>query len=127
MKRSLQGALGPMGVRPVDATTSTTVNDVDRSREWLGLVPRALGKAGVSHKRAAADMEIDAGLLSAQLSGSPGKHLSWLRMGALPPTFWRELILLIVDFHDITIGPSQQDADDAAIGRLVREVVTRCR
>ena len=128
MRRSLQGTFGPMEVRPLDDGPSTDVNEVDRRREWLGLVPLALGKAGISQKAAAVDMDgIDPGLLSAQLAGVPGKHLSWTRMGGLPPAFWRELILLILDFHAITIGASQQDVDDAHIGRLVREAVQRCR
>lgn len=127
MKSMLQRALGPMEVIAVDGAPSTTVNGVDRGREWLGLVARALGKAGVSHKAAAADLEIDPGLFSAQLSGAEGKHLSFGRMRNLPPAFWRELIVLVADFHEIPIGGTQQDTEDAAIGRLVREAVTRCR
>lgn len=127
MSPSMQRTLGPMEVRPVDGGPSTTVNAVDRMREWIGLVPRALGKSGVSHKTAAADMAIDPGLLSAQLGGAAGKHLSFGRMGSLPPAFWRELIFLIAEFHEIPIGGTQQDAEDAAIGRCVREAVSRCR
>lgn len=138
MSATVQRALGPMEVisvegvasptvTKVDGTPSSTVTKVDRSRDWLQLVSRALGKSGLSHKAAAAEMDIDRGLLSAQLTGVPGKHLSWSRMGALPPEFWRELILLVLDFHDITIGTTQKDAEDAAIGRLVREAVGRCR
>jgi hypothetical protein len=127
MRKRIQRTLGPMEVIAVDGGPSTTVNGVDRSAEWRGLVPRALGKAGVSHKAAAVDMAIDPGLLSAQLSGVPGKHLSWLRMGSLPPAFWRELIVLIAEFHDITIGTTPRDTADAAVGRLVREIVGRCR
>jgi hypothetical protein len=123
MRSSLQGALGPMEVTPVDGGTSTTVNAVD----WLGLVVRALGRAGISHKVAASDMAVDPGLFSAQLSGTPGKHLSWGRMGNLPPAFWRELITLVAEFHGLTVGATPQDAADAQIGRLVREAVTRCR
>lgn len=123
MRLKVQGALGPMEVRPVDGPASTMVKSVD----WLGLVSRALGKSGITHKAAASDMEIDQGLLSAQLSGASGKHLSWGRMGKLPPEFWAELIVLIAEFHDITVGGTRQDAEDAAVGRLVREVVTRCR
>jgi hypothetical protein len=41
------------------------------------------------------------------------------------PKFWRELLVQICDFHDITIGQTQRDAEDAAIGRLVREAVQR--
>jgi hypothetical protein len=64
---------------------------------------------------------------STQLRGRDGEHLSFTRMRNLSPEFWRELILLILDFHDITVGQtSQQDLDDAAVGRLVREVVGRC-
>jgi hypothetical protein len=103
------------------------VNEVDRDREWLALFPLAVAKAGLSMTQAAGKMLIGLPQLSTQCSPEEDKHLSFRRMRRLPPEFWRELILLIVDFHDITIGSSQQDADDAAIGRLVREVVTRCR
>ena len=132
MPRTLQPTLGPMEViavdqaqSTVDQARSTTVNTVDRERDWLALVPRALGKAGVSHKAAASDLEIDRGLLSAQLSGAPNKHLSWRRMWKLSPEFWAEIIPLICDFHGITINGTRQDAEDAAIGRLVREAVSR--
>lgn len=127
MSGSIQRALGPMEVIAVDGAPSTTVNAVDRGREWLGLVARALGKAGVSHKAAAADLAIDPGLFSAQLAGAEGKHLSFGRMRNLSPAFWRELIVLIADFHGLPLGSTQQDVEDAAIGRLVREAVTRCR
>src|ERR687895_551846 len=80
MSRSVQPSLGPMEVTPVDPGRSTTVNEVDREREWLGLVPRAFGKSGLTHKAAAAELEIDRGQLAAQLAGVPNKHLSFRRM-----------------------------------------------
>ena len=135
-----QRSLGPMEVRAVDGPRSTSVKSVDpgqltptnavdrdRERHWLSLVVRAFAKAGLTHKAAAITMETDAGLLSAQLSGVPNKHLSFRKMHRLGPEFWRELILLILDFHQITVGASQRDQDDAAIGRAIREVVARCR
>jgi hypothetical protein len=140
MASSRQQTLGPMEVRSpdrarstavksIDPAESTSVDSVDRGRElqWLGLVARAFGRCGLTHKAAAITMDTDAGLLSAQLSGVPNKHLSFRRMHALPPEFWRELILLILDFHEIAVGASQRDQDDAAIGRAIREVVARCR
>jgi hypothetical protein len=110
-----------MEVRPLDGAPSTTVKRNDR--DWLGLVTRAFGRAGISHKVAAAEMEIDPGLLSAQLSGAPGKHLSWLRMGKLPPEFWQELLTLLCEYHEICIGQSIQERTDAEIGKLIREAV----
>jgi hypothetical protein len=123
MPISKQGALGPLEVIPVDGPTSTTVKN--RDREWLGLISRAFGRAGISHKAAAAEMEIDPGLLSAQLSGAPGKHLSWLRLGKLPPEFWQEVILLMCEYHEITIGQTVQERTDMEVGKLFREALQK--
>lgn len=112
-------------VSVVDLAQSTTVNSVDREREWLGLVPRAFGRSGLTHKRAAAELEMDPALLSRQLAGAQNAHLSFRKMWKLPPEFWRELIVLLAEFHEITLGGTQQDAEDAAIGRLMREAVKR--
>ncbi len=101
------------------------VDRVARERDWLSLVPRALGKAGVSHKAAASDLEIDQGLLSAQLSGAPNKHFSWRRMHSLPPAFWQELVLLIIDFYDLQIGMTEIDRRDCELGRTIRQALER--
>lgn len=133
-----QQTLGPMEVQRVGAAVSTTVNKVDslqsttdnkvdRDMEWVGLASRALGKSGYTQKTAGGALDVDKSLLSAQLNCAPNRHLSFRKMWRLGPEFWRELILLILEFHDITIGSTQQDQEDAAVGRLVREVVTRCR
>lgn len=123
-KSSLQLNLPPTEVQSLDRPRSSPVQSMDRER-WAQLPGIALAKAGIARKAAAADMELDPSLLTAQLAGK--KHLSWLRIGSLPPEFWRELILLIVEFHAITVGGTQQDQEDAAVGRLVREAVSRCR
>lgn len=132
--RSVQPTLGPMEMKRVHRERSTVnrqrltpVNEVDRDREWLGLFPRALGKAGISMTAAAGTMLIGLPQLSAQCQPLDDKHLSFRRMRRLPPEFWRELIVLIAEFHDITIGGTQQDAEDARVGALLREAVKRCR
>lgn len=122
MPRSLNGTLGPMEIKGLSTAVESDHKEVS---DWRALVCRAFGKAGLSQKRAASDLGITEGQLSRQLGGA--EHLSFWRMASLPPAFWRELILLIVEFHDITVGGTQQDAEDAAVGRLVREAVNRCR
>ena len=122
MTRTVQQNLPPMEVQTLDRPRSSAVQPMDRWSELPGI---ALGRAGISRKAAAVDMALDPSLLSAQLAGK--KHLSWLRLGSLPPAFWQELILLIIEFHGLTVGGTRQDQEDCAIGRLVREAVTRCR
>jgi hypothetical protein len=119
---TVQRALGPMELQKVEAPVSTALKSIE---SWRGLVGRALGRVGWSQKRAAIEMGIPEAQLSRQLRGA--EHLSFWRLHALPPEFWRELILLIVEFHDLTIGATEQDQTDQQIGRLVREAVTRCR
>lgn len=122
MSRSVQLNLPPTEVQTLDRSRSSAVQSMD---QWAQLPGIALAKAGIQRKAAAADMGLDPSLLTAQLAGK--KHLSWLRLGSLPPAFWQELILLLVEFHGLTIGASARDLDDAAIGRCVREAVSRCR
>lgn len=112
-------------VTAVDRHASTTVND--RDRDWLDLVARALGKAGISQKAAAIDMGIDPGLLSAQLSAGSGKHLSWLRLGRLPAAFWTELIPMLAEWHALAFGTNEQAQQDALLGARVREVFQLAR
>lgn len=123
MGSRVQLHLPPTEVTSVDRrnrATSTAVNADDR--DWLELVPRALGKAGISHKVAAAEMAIDPGLLSAQLGGAPGKHLSWLRMGKLPQAFWNELIPMLAEWHDLSFGTNERAREDAVLGAKAREL-----
>jgi hypothetical protein len=125
MSRSMQLNLPPTEVHSLDQSRSSAVQPMDLDR-WVSLPGLALAKAGIQRKAAAADMGLDPSLLTAQLTGR--KHLSWLRLGSLPPEFWHELVLLIVEFHGLTIGAaSQRDIEDAAIGRCVRDAVSRCR
>lgn len=129
MPPRVQGNLPPMELNRVGesaprfADASPTVPN--RLAEWRALVCKSLGRAGLSQKAAAADLGVTESALSKQLAGA--EHLSFWRMASLPPEFWRELILQVAEFHDLTIGSTQQDAEDAAVGRLVREVVGRCR
>lgn len=124
MQKSVQQTFGPMELEKVqDASRS----DLKLVQDWLSLFVRARGKAGISQKNIARDMGISPQQLSSQESGREGEHISFTRMRLLPPEFWRELILLMVEFHGITIGSSQQDADDATVGRAFRDLVSRCR
>lgn len=126
-KPTTQQTFGPLEVKRVNHEPLTTVDELDLDRKWLGLVPRALGKIGTAAGTAAGTLGISPQLFSAQCSAVEDKQLSYRRMRKLGPDFWRELILLILDFHDIAIGATPQDQTDAQIGRLVREAVTRCR
>jgi len=136
MRTSVQLGLGAMEVRPADRQRSTAVNrldgasptavtDVDREREWLGLVGRAFGKSGLTHKAAAITMETDAGQLSAQLAGAPHKHLSFRKMVKLGPDFWLEMILLIVEFYELSLAGTERDRRDLETGRALRAVCQR--
>jgi hypothetical protein len=120
MRTSVQHGFGPMELERVGTASPTLPNSVG---DWRLLVARALGRAGISQKAAAADLGLTPQALSRQLAGM--EHLSFWRMYALSPEFWRELVALICEFHDIAIGQTVQDRTDAEIGRLVREAVTK--
>lgn len=121
-RNSVQPTLGPMELKALSSHVETAHNSLS---DWRIIIGRALGKSGLSQKRAASELGITEGQFSRQLAGV--EHLSFWRMRNLPPEFWRELIVLIAEFHHITIGGTQQDAEDARVGALVREVVQRCR
>lgn len=125
MKR--MASMKPQALVAMELNTVATPAPTPRKSlgDWRAIVGKSLGRAGLSQKQAASDLGITESALSKQLAGT--EHLSFWRMHALPPEFWRELILLILEFHELTIGSTQRDQDDAAIGRLVREAVTRCR
>src|SRR4051812_48588358 len=108
MKRTLQRTLGPMELEKVQDGSRTIPKSV---QEWLGLITRAAGRRSIPSKNLARDMGISPQQLSTQLSGRDGEHVSFTRMRNLPPEFWQELILLIADFHNITIGTTQRDAE----------------
>lgn len=90
-------------------------------RDWQELPARALGRAGISQKQAAADMGITAGQLSSQLSGR--EHLSLWRMKDLPAAFWNELIPMLAEWHDLSFGSNEQARQDSVLGAKVRAVV----
>lgn len=128
MTPSMQRTFGPMELERVQTGSDSRL---DSLQTWKDIFTTAMAKAQASGKRTASDLDISESQFSSQLAYDGTKdhrdHLSFWRMRNLPPEFWRELILLIADFHQITIGASQQDADDAAIGRAFRETVKRCR
>jgi hypothetical protein len=125
MSRSLTAAFVSPEVTVGDSPLSRVVTDGDREMAWLGLVGRALGRCGLSTKAAALTMEVDRPQLSRQLACVPHHHLSFRKMLRLPADFWVEIIPLICEFHGISVGITKQEAEDAAVGRLVREAVTR--
>jgi hypothetical protein len=123
MSHSLPLRIDSREVRAVDRPQSTTVNAVDRTMEWLGLVARAFGRSGLTHKAAAITMEIDPAQLSAQLAGVPQKHLSFGRLSKLGPDFWREMVELICEFHGIEPpGMTSDDMEALRIGKAQIEL-----
>jgi hypothetical protein len=109
-----------MELQRVERPLSTALKTVE---SWLGLVGKALVRIGWSQKRTALEIGVPETQFSRQLAGL--EHLSFKRMFALPPEFWAEILPLIAEYHGISVGVTKQEAEDAAIGRLVREAVTR--
>jgi hypothetical protein len=112
-----------MEVKRVDSPLSTTANEVDMERAWVGLAERAIVKSGFSQKTAAGKLETDRGSLSAQLACAPNRHLSFRKMWRLGPDFALELVLLIIEFYDLQIGITEQERRDLACGRAIREAL----
>ncbi len=122
MPGTVQPTLGPMELQRVQEGSLTVLKSI---QDWRALVPRALGRAAVSQKQAAADLGITPSQLSGQLAGRNGEHLSFWRMHGLPREFWAEILPLIADYHGLTLGDSPQQRNHAEIGRLVSEAVLR--
>lgn len=59
------------------------------------LVMRALDRAGIAQKEAAATMGISESLLARQLAGT--EHLSWQRLSLLPDRFKQELAVALAE------------------------------
>lgn len=120
MRAIVNGALGPMELDRVGTPTPTAPKSIG---DWRGLVARALGRAGISQKAAAVDLGITPQALSKQLAGA--EHLSLWRMHALPPEFWREVIELMCEYHQICIGQTALERADMELGRAFRESVSK--
>jgi hypothetical protein len=120
MRTSLQQPLPPMEVKRVESPVSTALKSVESFRP---LIARAFGHVGLSQKRAALEMGIPESQLSRQLAGT--EHLSLWRMHGLSREFWREFVLLIIDFYDLQIGLCEQDRRDLENGRALRLLVER--
>lgn len=127
MLRSVSTAAASTEVTSLDDRSQPKSTGIDREREWLGLVAIAFGRSGLTHKAAAAELEMDPGLLSRQLSGVANAHLSFRRMWKLPPEFWQAMAVAIAEFYGMPSGMAQQDAEDIAVGRMFREAVQRVR
>uniref|UniRef100_A0A6M3J9C7 XRE family transcriptional regulator n=1 Tax=viral metagenome TaxID=1070528 RepID=A0A6M3J9C7_9ZZZZ len=76
----------------------------DEERELIGDVELALTRAGISHKAAALDMQIDLSLWTRQRHGDG--HISLKRLARLPEGFWREFIALRADRYGVTVLPT---------------------
>jgi len=120
MGTSVQQNLPPMELNAVGISSPTVPN---RLGDWRAIVPKSLGRAGYSQKAAAADLGITESAFSKQLAGT--EHLSLWRMHSLSREFWREFVLLIIDFYDLQIGLCEQDRRDLELGRTLREAVQR--
>lgn len=124
MKAMVNGALGPLEVQSLDRQRSMTVQPMDRSGEWNGLPGRALGRAGISFKSAAADAECDPSLWSARLAAK--KHLPWSQLGKLGAEFAAELVVLVIEFYNLPVAElTEQDRIDLHVGRTIREAMQR--
>ena len=121
MSRTVQVGLGPMELNRVSASSAPDQTAPMSVRDWQDLPARALGRAGISQKLAAACMGITPGQLSSQLSGR--EHLSLWRMQELPKPFWNELIPLLAEWHSLSFGSNELARQDAVLGAKVREVV----
>jgi len=111
---------------PLETLRSGSQPAVKSLRTWQENVRRAMGRAGLSAKAMAAEMGTSESQLSDQLHGRPNCHLSLWRMFNLPPEFWQEMVILILDFHGLSApGLSAVDQEDMRIGRLMREIVQR--
>lgn len=122
MRSSVNGALGPMELESVQGPACSGLKSL---QDWKALVGRAMGRSSLSQKQVAAAMEITPQQLSNQLSPHGKEHLSFWRMASLPPEFWHELVLLIVDFHQLTLAGTEQDRRDLEVGRAIREALQR--
>ena len=122
MSRHSQRTLGPM---ELDRVQSGPCSGLKSLQDWKALVGRAFGRAGLSHKVAAADLGITPQQLSNQLSLQGKEHLSFWRMHGLSRDCWRELVLLVIEFYALDIGVSERDRADLEVGRSLRELVTR--
>jgi len=109
-----------MELQTLEKPVSTALKSVE---SWRAIVGTALGRARVSQKVAAAEMQIAEAQLSRQLSGV--EHLSFWRMKAIPAPFWQELVLLIIEFYDLQIGMTEQDRRDCELGRTIRHALER--
>jgi hypothetical protein len=124
MRPSLQINLPVTEVESVNRDRLTTVDEINREREWLAGFVAARNKAGLSQQAAAFALGgISVQLLSAQENGVENKHLSFRRMWRLGPDFWAEMVELILKFHGLAApGLSPQDEEDRRIGRAYREL-----
>lgn len=121
MSHSLPLVIGPQEPNRVQPSSASDQTHPKSLRDWQELPARALGRAGISHKHAAAEMGISPGQLSSQLSGR--EHLSLWRMKDLPAGFWSELLPMLSEWYGLSFGDNAQARRDSVLGARVREVV----
>jgi hypothetical protein len=113
MGASVQLGIGPMELKRVSAQPETPRNSVNP----VALAVRAMGKAGLPAKVAAADMEISASLFSRQFNEATDEHPSLKRMAGLPREFWREFALLLCE--DLGLSVNGPDVERHALADVL--------
>jgi hypothetical protein len=118
---SRQLSLGPMALPSVSGAPET----VRKSVNPTGLASRALAKAGIQSKQAAADMGISPSLFSRQFNEASEEHPSLKRMGSLPREFWREFALLLCE--DLGLSVNGPDVERHALADVLQSCATYVR
>lgn len=120
MDSSRHQALAALPLKTLQASAR-----IDPVRAWVGLVKVAMQRSGLSQKEAAYLAGISEPQLSVQLSydgTTRREHLSLWRIHRWPTAFWAELVELLIDFHGLTLG-STDEASDEDLGRAVRALL----
>jgi hypothetical protein len=87
-------------------------------------VSQALTRAGLSHKEAAALMNLDRAHWSRQINGNDGQHISLQRLTKLPRQFWVEFLQQLAPALDLVVG--QPDVSDRALHHLMLATEAAC-
>jgi hypothetical protein len=114
MNPSRQLTLGPLALQTVSGPSETARKSVNPT----AIASRALAKAGIQSKEAAADMGISASLFSRQFNESSEEHPSLKRMANLPTSFWREFALLLCE--DLGLAVGGPDAERHALADVLQ-------
>lgn len=122
-RNSMQLNLPPAELEKVQKPTDRCLKSL---QAWKDLFVRATQRAGLSQKATASALGISEQQYSNQLAydgDARRDHISFWRMHKLPPEFWREVIALMCEYHEIVVGHTVQERTDCEIGKLIREAV----